>query len=346
LIDEWQLAPEVWNAVRREIDTRATPGQFILTGSSVPRDDVTRHSGAGRILRVTMEPMTLAESGLSSGEVSLRALFNGDEVPSALGGLTVPELVEAIVRGGWPGLRQVKLAAASRVLTGYVDDISRLRLPGDGEVSHDPVRVQAVLRSLARNTANELPVARIAVEAADAGERLSDQTVRRYLDGLRRVHVLKDQPAWGTHLRARVRLIKQPKRHLTDPSLAVAALGISERQLLQDVKALGFFFESLVVRDLRVFANALDGEVFHYRDSSGLEVDAVIQLRSARWGAIEVKMPAFAIDQAAANLLALRGKLPLATQQDCAFLAVVTSNTASYQRPDGVHVISVSHLGA
>jgi predicted AAA+ superfamily ATPase len=346
LLDEWQLAPMLWNTVRHEIDAREDTGQFILTGSAVPRDDVSRHSGAGRIVRIPMETMTLAEAGISSAEVSLCALFDGEAKPTATGGRTIGEYVEFMTHGGWPRLLKSSTDAARIVLEGYVDEISRVDINKPQEAKHDPVRVRALLRSLARNTANEFPASRLAAEAGEPGYPLAEQTVRNYLDALRRIHILKDQAGWNTHIRSRVRLISNPKRHLADPSIALAALGVSPQRLLRDGETLGFFFESLVVHDLRVFASSLGGEVYHYRDSSGLEVDAIIELRDSRWGAIEVKMPEPDIDRAAAHLISLKNKLAQTVADNCAFLAVVTPGKVSYVRPDGVRVISAAHLGA
>jgi predicted AAA+ superfamily ATPase len=345
LIDEWQLAPSVWNAVRHEIDNRGKPGQFILTGSATPRDDITRHSGAGRFVRLAMETMTLAETGVSSSQISLKDLFGGTAKKTAAGGPRVHDYVRHLLRGGWPGLRDADEAGSRMVLETYVDEIARVDINLSGEMSHDPLRVRALLRSLARNTANEFPNSRLAVEASDAGQPLAEQTVRNYLDALRRIHILKDQPGWNTHLRSRIRLISNPKRHLADPSIALAAIGASKEELMRDGKALGFFFESLVVHELRALSASFGGEVFHYRDSSGLEIDAIVELRNSSWGAVEVKMPEKDIDKAAAHLLALKEKLVEDVQKRCAFLSVITSGQASYVRPDGVRVISLGHLG-
>ena len=346
LIDEWQLVPTIWNAIRHEIDTRNQKGQFILTGSAVPKDEATRHSGAGRFVRIAMETMSLSEKQISLSEISFSALFDGTAKENAIGGLSVREYIDALFRGGWPGLLDASDKGARMVLENYVDEIARVDINFPGEMTHDPERVRALLRSLARNTANEFPNSKLAVEAAEGGNPLSEQTVRNYLDALRRIHILKDQHGWNTHLRSRIRLIGNPKRHLADPSIALAAIGASKEDLSRDGKALGFFFESLAVHDLRVYAKLLGGEVFHYRDSSGLEIDAIVELRSSRWAGIEIKMPENDIDMAAAHLLALKAKLADSVSERCAFLAVITSGQASYVRPDGVRVISLGHLCA
>jgi len=345
LLDEWQLVPSIWNAVRHEIDLRNKSGQFILTGSAAPKDDITHHSGAGRFVRIDMETMTLSEQGASSSEISLSGLFNGSAKDSAAGGPTVRDYIDLLFRGGWPALRDSTDKSVRLVLENYVDEIARVDINTPGEMTHDPVRVRALLRSLARNTANEFPNSKFAIEAAGGGQPLAEQTVRNYLDALRRIFILKDQPGWNTHLRSRVRLIGNPKRHLADPSIALAAIGASKEELTRDGKALGFFFESLAIHDLRVYAKLLSGEVFHYRDSSGLEIDAILELRNSKWAGIEIKMPEGEIDTAAKHLLALKSKLADAVQNRCAFLAVLTSGQASYIRPDGVRVISLGHLG-
>jgi len=346
LIDEWQLVPALWNVVRHEIDKRSKKGQFILTGSAAPKDDVTRHSGAGRFVRIPMETMTLSEKGVSSARISLKGMFDGTANESALGGLAVKDYIDVLFQGGWPGLLDATEKGARMVLENYVDEIARVDINSPGGMTHDPFRVRALLRSLARNTANVFPNSKLAVESAVGGKPLSEQTVRNYLDALGRIHILKNQPGWNTHLRSRVRLIANPKRHLADPSIALAALGASKDELSRDGNALGFFFESLVVHELRVYAKLLGGEVFHYRDSSGLEIDAVVELRNSSWGGIEVKMPECDINTAASHLLAFKNKLADNVRQRCAFLAVITSGRTSYIRPDGVRVLSLSQLGA
>jgi predicted AAA+ superfamily ATPase len=345
LIDEWQVVPSIWNAIRHEIDNRRDKGQFILTGSAVPMDDTTRHSGAGRFARVIMETMSLAEQGRITPVISLAGLFGGNAARAAADGPSVSDYIGYMLKGGWPGLLGVDEEAARVALTNYVDEIARLDISALSSTAHDPMRVRALLRSLSRNTSNEFPYSKLAIEANEGGRPLSEQAVRNYMDALRRIHILKDQQGWNTHLRSRVRLINNPKRHLADPSIALAAIGATREKLLQDGKALGFFFESLVIHDLRVYASPIGGEVFHYRDSSGLEIDAIIELRDSAWAGIEVKMPQGDIDSAAAHLLALKHKLAEHIQNRCAFLAVVTSGQVSYVRPDGVRVIALGHLG-
>jgi len=346
LIDEWQLAPTLWNAVRHEVDQRGAPGQFILTGSATPTDDVNRHSGAGRFRRVTLRPMSLAESGESTNDISLSTLFAGDTL-GGLGGPSVEEYTHLIVRGGWPGLVTQPRRSASEYLSSYLDDVARVDLAGAG-IRTDPLRMRALIRALARNVSTEIAATRLGKEAeiGEGGAEISAQTTRRYLDALSRVFVVEEQPAWAPHLRSRVRLRTQSKWHFVDPSLAAAALGARPRSLLDDLHSLGLLFESLCIRDLRVHAQALGGTVYHYRDEVGLEVDAIVEIADGRWAAFEVKLGGTAnIDSAAAHLSALARKVSDQRADQLTSLNVLTAGTTSYTRPDGVNVVALGHLG-
>lgn len=347
LVDEWQLAPTLWNAVRHEVDQRGVAGQFILTGSATPPDDITRHSGAGRFRRTTLRPMTLAESGETTPSFTLADLFDGSEI-GGVGGPTVEEYVDLVVRGGWPALVAQPTRSAQEYLSSYLDDVARVDLPL-ADVRADPIRMRALIRALARNTATEVAATRLAKEAeiGDAGTELSAQTVRKYLDALTRVFVLEEQPAWGPHLRSKVRLRTQPKWHFVDPSLAAAALDAGPQHLLGDLNTFGQLFESLCIRDLRVHAQSLGGTVYHYRDEVGLEVDAIVELSDGRWAAFEVKVGgAKHIDRAAENLRALARKVSERRADQLASLNVLTAGSTSLTRPDGINVVSLGHLGA
>ncbi len=344
LIDEWQLAPTLWNAVRHEVDTRGRPGQFLLTGSAIPADDVTRHSGAGRFKRIVMRPMALSESGESTEQVAFSRLFDGEPI-AGLGGPSVEDYAALIVRGGWPAVVGQPNRSASDYLREYLGDIARTEIAASG-VNIDPVRVRALLRAIARNVSTEAPATRLAAEAElfDATS-VSPQTVRKYLDALSRVWVLEELPAWAPHLRSSIRLRVSPVWHFVDPSLAASALNATAQSLLEDPKTLGLLFESLVVRDLRVHADVLGGTVSHYRDEQGLEVDAVIELLDGRWAAIEVKLGGQAsIDTAARNLRRLAGKVGPEKRTALAGLAVITAGNVSMTRPDGVRVIALGHM--
>lgn len=348
LIDEWQLAPTLWNAVRHEVDRRGTPGQFILTGSATPVDDMTRHTGAGRFRRITLRPMTLSESGDSIGAVRLTDLFQGTSV-AGLGGPTVHEYSELIVRGGWPALVRQPTRSAGDYLTSYLEDIARVDLPAS-DLRVDPLRMLALVRALARNVATEISASKLGAEAeieqgGESVQGVSAQSARKYLDALSRVFVVEEQPAWSPHLRSKVRVRVQPKWHFIDPSLAAAALYASPNSLMADLNTLGLLFESLCVRDLRVLADALGGKVYHYRDESGLEVDIIIELGDGSWSAFEVKLGgAEHLDSAAANLMKLRAKVSPKRAEQLRSLNIITAGKVSSARPDGVNVIALGHL--
>lgn len=344
LIDEWQIAPELWNHVRREVDNRAQPGQFVLTGSATPADDVSRHTGGLRFGRVRMRPMTLAELGRTSADISLTALLNGESSRSADPGLTIPDLIEEVVRGGWPGIRNLAVEDAARALRDYLDLIRRTDIEAVDGVRRDPERVQAVLRSLARNVGTQAALTRIAADSAAAGTTVSDDTVSEYLGALTRLMIVEDQPAWNTHLRSRHLLRSAPTRHFVDPSLAVAALGATPATLLKDLNTFGLLFESLVVRDLRAYAQPLDAGIFHYRDQSGLEVDAIVDA-GERWAAFEVKLGPGLVDEAADALRRFADRVDTSKRGEPAVLGVIAGSGYGYVRDDGIHVIPVGALG-
>lgn len=346
LIDEWQLEPQLWNHVRRAVDDRQKPGQFILAGSSVPADDATRHAGAGRILRIRMRPMSLSESGHSSGDISLASILHGAPVNGTRSPLTLADVTSRICIGGWPALQNLSPSGAQQVLSSYLDDVARVDVPAlDGGIRRDPRRIRRVITSVARNVATEVSIARIAADAGEDGRSVSTDTVRRYLDALARVMVVEDQPSWGAHLRSRDIVRKAPKRHFVDPSLAAAALGASPNRLLKDPSTLGFLFESLVIRDLRVYAQAANAEVRHFRDSSGTEVDAIITLPNGDWAAIEVKLGASQVDAAAASLDAFIRKVDLAKSGQPTARIIVTAGEYAFTRPDGAVVVPLGSLG-
>ena len=347
LLDEWQNAPHLWNRVRRECDDRAQPGQFILTGSASPRDDATRHTGIGRISRVLMRPMSLSETGHSTAEVSLKGLLEGRaQSAQPRAGVGLRDLASSVCVGGWPGSlgleeEQARLAAAD-----YMSEIIRLDVPTASGIRHRPTAVRRLLRSMARHVGTEAKVATLALEAG--GEtQLGRNTVTAYLDALAHAFVVEDQPAWSVSLRSRATLRRSPKRHLVDPSLAAVLLRASPERLLGDLATLGRLFESLVVRDLRVYSQPDRGEVFHYRDETGLEADAIVERDDGAWMAVEVELsPApDVVDRAAKSLLRLRNKVARARVEDLTALVVVTSAGAAYRRPDGVQVVPITLLG-
>lgn len=346
LVDEWQLdGTRVWNHVRTQVDTRSAPGQFILTGSAVPDEDVRRHSGAGRFARLTMRPMSLYESGDSEGAISLRDLLSGNRPQTPADAMTVQRLADLIVRGGWPLNLRMQPGDAGAANRDYLRTIAEVDLPRLSGPRRDPARVMRFIQAVARNTAMEHVVTKLAAEAAGDDASLSRPSAHEYQDALIRLMVLELQPAWSTHLRSRARLRDRARTHLVDPSLAAAALDATPTKLLRDLNTLGLLFESLVLRDLRVYADAVDAAVYHYRDSDGLEVDAVVEARDGTWGAFEVKLGTGQVDEAASNLLRFAAKVDTDKVGAPAVLGVITGNGYGLARPDGVVTIPVGAFG-
>lgn len=346
LIDEWQVEPGVWNHVRRAVDERKEPGQFVLAGSAVPGDDAIRHSGAGRISRLRMRPMSLFESGLSDGSISLRDLLEGGRAQSGDRGVALADLTEAIARGGWPALQELPAETAMESVSDYLEEICRTDINRVDGVHRDPARVRRLLRSLARNVATHVAMTTLAADSADSGDNpLKKHTVGEYLRALQRLFVVEDQPPWEPHLRSRSILRKSPKRHFVDPSLAVSALGTNPPALLRDLSLLGFLFESLVVRDLRIYSQARRGEVRQFLDNKGLEVDAIVEC-DGTWGAFEVKLGGEdPIEKAAANLIKFAGEIDTKHSGEPSALGVIVAGGYGYARDDGVQVIPITALG-
>lgn len=345
LIDEWQLEPAIWNHVRRAIDDRRKPGQFILTGSAVPADDITRHSGAGRLTRLRMRPMSLYEKSRSTGRISLSRLLNGSAEGSPEAKLTLPELAEQIALGGWPGLLELNNDEGFEFAGDYLEEIRRVDVSAVSGTYRDPGKVGRLLHSIGRNVASSPSIATLARDAGGADGALRHETVSEYLDALRRLMIVEEQPAWGVHLRTTHRLRKAAKIHFVDPSLAVAALNTGPERLVKDLNLLGLLFESLAIRDLRVYSQNADAEVLHYRDSDGLEVDAIVEARDGRWAAFEIKLGFNRIDEAAANLHKFANRIDTNVCGPPAVLGVIVGSGYGYRREDGVQVIPIGALG-
>ena len=340
LLDEWQIEPAIWNHVRRAVDDRGTSGQFILTGSAVPADDIVRHTGAGRLTRLRLRPMSLFETGHSSGAVSLQQLLGGHSAPQPKPESELPlgQLAEHIAVGGWPAHLQRSVNQSLQANRDYLNEIRRVDVARVDGIRRDPVKVGRFLHSFARQVAT---YAAASTMAAD----LNNHTADAYLSALERLMIIEDQPAWAPHLRSRSRLRGAPKRHYVDPSLAVAALRTDPDSVLRDLNLFGFLFESLVVRDLRIYAQHGDADVLQYRDNTGLEVDAIVQRPDGRWAAFEVKLGTGMIDQAAANLLRFATRVDTSRSGSPAALAVIVARGYGYVRPDGIHVIPIGALG-
>ena len=344
LLDEWQIAPVLWDAVRYAVDERGESGQFILTGSAVPTDNAVRHTGTGRISRMLMRPMTLFESLESSGEVSLRELFGGKTDVESFSELTIEKLAFALTRGGWPASVGESEDIALRRIYDYVDAVINIDVSRVDGVEKSPARVRALMRSLARNVSTVANLSTVRNDIAGDEDTISEKTIASYLNALRRIFVVEDLPAWNPAMRSKTAIRTSPKRHFIDPSIATAVMRATPESLLADFNTFGLLFESMCIRDLRVYAESLDGEVFHYRDKSGLEADAIIHLKDGRWGAVEVKMGAKEIETASENLKLLKNKINTDKMKEPSFLMILTGTELAYRRDDGVYIIPIGCL--
>jgi predicted AAA+ superfamily ATPase len=351
LIDEWQEVPAIWDGVRYRVDQVKSKGQYLLTGSSTPNDLAKIHSGAGRFGRVLLQTLTLQELGISTGKASLKKLLQGrfsPPRPASPGKLSVAQIASLVSKGGWPGLASSSVKASLEVLRSYVEVLAQEDLSKIDGSRRDPAKILALLQSLARNTATLVKKEVIRNDIAQFNSFQVDAgTVGEYLKLLKRVFVLREIPPWDPPLKSTVRLRSSPKRMLADPSLAVAALKATPPALKEDLKLLGNLFESLVLRDLSVYAANNRAELYHYHDNSDLEVDAVIQGENGAWGGIEIKLGYIGEEQAADNLKRLIKKLSETDQKPPAFLAVVIGvGGVLKKRDDGIWVIPVDCLGA
>ena len=348
LIDEWQIAPKLWDAVRYTVDHRGEVGQFILTGSAVPPEtsDIA-HSGTGRFSWLTMRTMSLFESGDSNGTVSLGELFTTPEQIDGRSDIDIDRLAFLVCRGGWPAaidLRdEIALDRASDYYYGVVNsDINR----ADG-IQKNPERVKRLMRSLARNQGTATPITVISQDIDGNGsDKIDDDTTGRYILALKRIFVIEDMPAWNPNLRSKTAIRTSDTRYYADPSIAVAALGLGPKNLIEDLKTFGFLFETMAVRDLRVFADALNGNVYHYRDKSGLECDAVIVLRDGTYGLVEIKLGGDRlIEEGVQSLIALKDKIDTAKMKEPSFLMVLTGiGDFAFRRKDGVYIVPIGCL--
>lgn len=344
LIDEWQEAPKLWDAVRFALDRNYAPGRFILTGSATPGKK-PKHSGVGRIARLVMGTMSLFESQESTGAVSLRALFEGTEDIGAIATKDVEDYAHMICRGGWPrAVVEPDAAVALRMAPNYVDELLDSDIDDLDDKRRNITWLRQILRSYARNISTEAPLSTIAADMG--GNPPSMPTVSDYVDALVRAHVFQDLPAWNPQLRSKTAVRTSPTRHFSDPSIAAAVMGWTPEKLLQDFNTFGLLFESLCVRDLRAYAQTLGASVYHYRDKTDLEADAVVVLPDGRWAPIEVKLGSRLLDEAAAHLKRLAERVDHERMGAPAFLMVLTGTQAAYRRPDGVFVVPLACLGA
>ena len=349
LIDEWQIAPQLWDAVRFEIDHRKDDGLFMLTGSAVPADDSKiHHTGAGRFAWLTMRPMSLWESGESSGDVSLGELFSHSEKVDGANALNMEEVAFAICRGGWPkSLNKKTPKAALRQAAEYFEAITRSDISRVDGVDRDEQRVKRLMRSYSRLQGAMAGIPTIVADMkTNEPEGMSDETVASYIKALKKIFVIEDMPAWNPNLRSKTAIRTSDTRYFVDPSIAIASLGLGPNDLLNDLETMGLFFETLCVRDLRIYADANDGNVFHYRDKNGLECDAVVHLRNGNYGLVEIKLGGDTrIEEGATNLNSLAKIIDTTKMKKPSFKMVLTAvGQYAYMRTDGVMVVPIGCL--
>ncbi|MCD8210671.1 MAG: DUF4143 domain-containing protein [Prevotella sp.] len=349
LIDEWQQEPRFWDAIRFEVDHRNEDGQFMLTGSAVPVDATKiHHTGTGRFGWLTMRPMSLWESGESTGEISLSDLFLSPDKIGALNKLTMPMLAFTICRGGWPrSLQKKSEKAALQQVTEYYKAITNTDISKVDNVKRDGERTKRIMRSYARHQGSQASVATILADiSTNETEDISDETVGTYLSALRKIFVIEDMPAWNPNLRSKTAIRTSFTRYFVDPSVGIAALGLGPNDLINDLKTFGLFFEAMCIRDLRIYADALDGSVYHYRDKNGLECDAVVHLRNGSYGLIEIKLGGEKlIEDGAKTLTALTNIIDTSRMKAPAFCMVLTGvGDYAYRRTDGIYVVPVGCL--
>ena len=348
LIDEWQIAPKLWDAIRFEVDHRGELGQFVLTGSAVPVDtkEIT-HSGTGRFTWLTMRPMSLYESGDSTGEVSLKDLFDGALEIDGASELDIDRLAFLVCRGGWPQAVDMRDEIALDQAMDYYDAVVRSDINRADGVQKNTEKVRRLMRSYARNQGSQVANTVLAQDvSANDESSMSDETVASYINALRKIFVVEDMPAWNPNLRSKTAIRSSDSRYYIDPSIAAAALGIGPKDLMNDLKTFGFLFETLCIRDLRVFADALNGEVYHYRDKDGQECDAVIHLKNGKYGLIEIKLGGDKlIEEGAASLKNMEAKIDTDKMNVPSFLMVLIGiGDYAYRRQDGVYVVPIGCL--
>lgn len=348
LIDEWQIIPQIWDAIRFDVDHRGEEGLYVLTGSAVPAStENIHHTGTGRFAWITMRTMTLWESGESTGEVSLAELFRGNPDIAGFNKLKIEDIAYVVCRGGWPSSVSKNRRAALRQAYDYYDAVVKTDISRVDEVSRNSERTKLLLRSYARSQGGQVSIGAIRQDMmANDDETLADKTVQSYIGALKKIFVIEDMPAWNPNLRSKTAIRSADTRYFVDPSIAVAALGLGSEDLVNDLETFGLLFETLCVRDLRVYADALDGMVYHYRDKNGLECDAVIHLRNGAYGLVEIKLGgAAAIEKGASTLMELASKIDTTKMKVPAFLMVLTAvGDYAYQRKDGIYVVPVGCL--
>ena len=344
MFDEWQMYPIVWDSIRTDVDHSSEKGQYILTGSAKPSEGEVMHTGTGRISRVLMRPMSLFESGESTGEVSFRDIIDGKDI-SGVSKLSLEDLTSIIVRGGWPASLEVKSDAKYRFAKEYVKSLVHEEVKMVDGVERNPEKMQNVLRSLARNISTQVSHSTIETDVKNTfDDEISRPTLNDYLNTLEKLFVIENMNATNLNFRSKYALRTKPKKYFVDPSIATAILEMKPQDLINDLNTFGFMFESLCMRDLKIYTSSFNGDITFYRDEKEFEVDAILRTSSGKWGAIEIKLGAGYVDEAAQNLLKFKERVDTKNCGEPSFLMVLTGTKYSYKRPDGVYVVSIGCL--
>ncbi len=344
LIDEWQLIPDIWDLVRHQVDKEDGRGIYILTGSSAANFDEKIHSGAGRMGRMIVRPMSLFESKISNGDISLKDLFEEKQFGMVKSGVNIETYAKWIIKGGWPeGIDDPENQSIIKNVS-YLDALVKEDVNKVTNKIYNELRMRKVIESLSRNTASEVTNTKIESDVKATDESISQNTLVDYLDVLNKLYIVEDLKSWNPNLRSKTVIRTSPARFFVDPSIGAASLGLTSKRLLSDFETFGLFFEALAVRDIRVYSDVNEGRVYRYKDSSGLEIDMIVQLNDGRWGAIEVKMGSHQFDQAAKNLISLSNKIDKNIMMKPSFLAIITATEYAYAREDGVLVIPLGVL--
>lgn len=344
LFDEWQMYPVIWDSIRMDVDHTSLKGQYILTGSAKPLENGTMHTGTGRITKLLMRPMSLYESGDSNGEVSLRDIINGKDI-SSVTKLELEDIIKVMIRGGWPESLNVNDENKYKIAGEYVRSLINENVKFIDGVERDSLKMSALLKSISRNISTSVNKSTIVNDMSNLFRSdVSRPTADDYLNTLEKLFVLEYVPATNLNLRSAIQLRTSPKIEFVDPSIAIASLGLKKEDLLNDLNFTGFIFENMCYRDLKIYSEAIEAELFYYRDSKDFEVDFILKTVDGKWGAIEVKLGAGQIEEAATNLKKFREKVDIEKSGEPAFLLVLTGAPLSYVREDGVYVASIGSL--
>jgi len=344
LFDEWQMYPVIWDSIRTDVDRTGLKGQYILTGSARPVENETMHTGTGRITKITMRPMSLYESGDSDGRISLEEIINGKDI-SGVSKLDLDDILNVMIRGGWPDSLNIDGNNKYMVAKEYVRSLINEDVKSNVGVEKDKIKMDALLKSISRNVSTSTNKATIISDVSNLfSNEISRPTANDYIKTLEKLFVLEYVPATNLNLRSSIQLRTTPKIELVDPSIVIASLGLKKEDLLNDLNFTGFIFENMCYRDLKIYCESLDAELFYYRDNKDFEVDFVLRTADGKWGAIEVKLGAKQIDEAAKTLIKFKEKIDLEKENEPVFLMVLTGGELSYVREDGIYVVSIGNL--